>query len=1372
MIAPPPSRNAPCPCGSGRRYKDCHGTIAPRSESAPPSLDRLAQAANAAARGDFEAVASICDEVLQASPGHPVALQLLARGESEAGRPQPALSLLLDAARGLTRHVVPPAVAYGVWSALNAAFLDAVSGQDPKAAEERRAAYRAWHTGRRPPVPVTGRDVAVVLLLTPASTPDAARVSIDALLAQAHRPAELVVVTIGNPPALEFVRARAHLVPFEVTLLGESQASVAAAINAGIARSRAPWIVVLEPPHAFAPRHLADLLDAVTGAGALWAFSDCILAPFGDVPPALVAARSAALDATGTSIAKSDALGFAFLDQSFAATGTGAVMFDRELALRIGGCRLVPGHEMWDLCLRMLWESEPVHVAERSYRHAVSATESPQSMAEREAAQLSIFRDYYARACDENVLPPNRYAPSLSQWGLSFVRRMFQVGHVLMVDVAVLERLRTYIAAVVESAAPMQLTPGINLLGFAFGEFGLGESLRALARACEAGGVPFVVKDIEQQLATRQADRSVVRHLADDIRHRLSLMCVNPDMLKPVRGLLERTRSAGGRSVGYWYWELETTPRAWDPAFAAVDEVWCATEFVAAAIRRATSKPVVKIPPPIEVAMERRWGRGHFGLPADRFLFLFTFDYNSFVKRKNPEAVIAAFRAAFPRGRDDVGLVVKSVNGTRRPDRVEAILRAIDGDARIVHLDRFLSRDESYGLIEATDAYVSLHRAEGLGLGLAEAMALGKPAIATGYSGNLEFMHEGNSFLVDYKIVPVAPGEYLFDDERFVWADPDVEAAARQMRAVAGDPALRSRIAAAGREYVGMVMSRERAAAAIRRRLEELGIVDTWLAPTATVRSAPPAEALERGGESWPAGTFVSYAQNGEDALLAHVLSDVAAGFYVDVGANDPDVHSVTRAFYERGWHGVNVEPVAEWHERLLKARPRDVNLRVAVDRTSGVIALYEFEGTGLSTVDAGVAARHTRAGRTVNERTINAVPLAAIFDAHAPGDVHFLKIDVEGAEASVLAGADLQRHRPWIVVVEATEPLTGIPSQHAWESKLLEAGYIFTHDDGFNRYYVCAERPELARRFADRAGMPHVVSAAEAAAAATDLPEDQRFDASSSPFLDCRGPEPSLEQPTSQLCTAGQFAEAAYREGCRALREPPMMHRRQWEYVWIMRCLEMAGVLGPGRRGLGFGQAGDPLVAAVAARGCAVVAGMAPDRGTVRLGAAEPAQGDTLGELNARGLCTPQQFRSLASQRPLDMNFLPGDLQDFDFVWSCSSIEHLGSVEHALAFLLRAMRCVRRGGIALHTTAFNLSSDGSTVECAELSVIRRRDVERLEKLLERDGYRLWPVRLHPGTRGVDRYVDVPPYRPEPHLKVRFGRYVVTSIGLAIARAG
>ena len=1365
-IVAPASRNAPCPCGSGRRYKDCHGALPATPAAAPTVLDRLAGAAAAAVAGDFGTVARVCDEVLREAPGHPFALELLARREGEAGRPLAALALLLDAARGLPRHELPASIAYNVWSALNGAFLEAVSGQDAAAAEARRQAYRAWQAARRPQSPAVPRDVAVVVVLTAATTPEAARVALDALVAQTLRPAEVVVVSVGASPALPLARARLDLMPFDARLVNEPAATLAAALDAGVAATAAPWIVALEPPHAFAPRHLEALVDGVAGGGGRWGFSECALEPFGDVPAETMAARAAANDATRTSIAKVDAVGFAFMDQTFAPVGAGAVLFARTLHATLGGFRPLAGHELWDFCVRAMWEDDPVHVQAKTYRHAVGAPETTQSPAEREAAQVAIYRDYYARACREESVPPNPHAPSLARWGLQFVRRMFQVGHVLMVDLDTLDYLRQRIGAIVESAPPPVLTPGINLIGFAFGEFGLGESLRMLARACSAGNIPFVVKDVDQRLATRQADRSVAHHLSEDLRHRLSLMCLNPDLLKSVRPLLERTRAAGGRSVGYWYWELETTPRMWEPAYAVVDEIWCATEFVAAAIRRATSRTVVKIPPPMEVALSRPYERAEFGLPTAPFLFLFTFDYNSFVKRKNPEAAIAAFKTAFPRGRDDVGLVVKSVNGVNRPERVAAIMALIGDDPRIVHLDSFLSRDEAYGLIAATDAYVSLHRAEGLGLGLAEAMALGKPVIGTGYSGNLEFMNEGNSLLVDYRIVPVAPGEYLVDDERFVWADPDIDSAARHMRTLADDAEARTRLAAAGQLEIRTRFTREHTAQLLRHRLAELGIMDE--AAAAPVAAVPGSFAAP---EPADAAAFVSYAQNGEDALLAHVLAGVERGRYVDVGANDPETHSVTRAFYQRGWSGVNVEPVAEWHARLVDARPRDVNLQVAVAQARGTLTLHEFAGTGLSTLDTGVAERHGRAGRASIARTVPALPLAEIFATHVVGDVHFLKIDVEGAEASVLAGADFRRHRPWIVVVEATAPLTGIPSHAAWEPLLLGAGYRFAHDDGLNRYYVSDEHAELAARFADDTRRPPVILAAEVVARAPDLAPEQRYDPRAVPFLDVDAPEPTLAEPASQLCTASQFAEPTYRRWCRALREPPTLGRKQWEFVWLLQCLDRAGKLAPGRRGLGFGCGREPLAAAMAARGCTVVATDLDHETAAGHGWIETGQhAARLDDLNDRGLCLPEAFRERVEFRPQDMNAISEDLTGFDFVWSSCAFEHLGSIERGLAFVTRAMQCLKPGGLAVHTTEFNLSSNGPTVESEDLSVFRRQDIERLVRALEREGHRVWPLNLQPGTGPVDRYVDVPPYRSEPHLKLRLSRFVITSIGIAIER--
>ena len=210
---------------------------------------------------------------------------------------------------------------------------------------------------------------------------------------------------------------------------------------------------------------------------------------------------------------------------------------------------------------------------------------------------------------------------------------------------------------------------------------------------------------------------------------------------------------------------------------------------------------------------------------------------------------------------------------------------------------------------------------------------------------------------------------------------------------------------------------------------------------------------------------FVSFAQNREDVVLFRALKGVAQGFYIDVGAHDPVIDSVTKAFYDRGWRGINIEPAAKWHQRLASLRPRDINLNVAAWKLPGELEFNDIEGTGLSTVNADLAKRHrARAGFSVHNQRIKADTLASICRLHNVGDVHFLKIDVEGAEYEVLAGMDFRLVRPWIIVIEAIDPVEQTPTEGLWEKLLTDAGYRFTLFDGVNRFYCDDRRPELIR--------------------------------------------------------------------------------------------------------------------------------------------------------------------------------------------------------------------------------------------------------------------------------------------------------------------
>ncbi len=210
---------------------------------------------------------------------------------------------------------------------------------------------------------------------------------------------------------------------------------------------------------------------------------------------------------------------------------------------------------------------------------------------------------------------------------------------------------------------------------------------------------------------------------------------------------------------------------------------------------------------------------------------------------------------------------------------------------------------------------------------------------------------------------------------------------------------------------------------------------------------------------------FISYAQNFEDVMLWRALRHVDRGFYVDVGAQDPIVDSVSMGFYERGWRGVHVEPVAIYADMLRAKRPEDRVVQAALGAARGVLQLFEVSGTGLSTASRDIAQRHAAAGFPVREVDVECLTLDDVLVAPGGGDIHWLKIDVEGYEREVLLGWQ-GSVKPWIVVVESTLPSTQVESQQGWEPVLLARGYTHAYFDGLNRFYVSSEHAELLDAF------------------------------------------------------------------------------------------------------------------------------------------------------------------------------------------------------------------------------------------------------------------------------------------------------------------
>jgi len=360
--------------------------------------------------------------------------------------------------------------------------------------------------------------------------------------------------------------------------------------------------------------------------------------------------------------------------------------------------------------------------------------------------------------------------------------------------------------------------PGVNMIGYARGEFGVAENVRSCARALDSVDYPFLIRNFEVGVASRLLDQSMERHFSETLRYDASVFFINADQMPVARKSLGPAAFEGRYNIGYWLWELEHFPHAWDSSFDLVDEVWVPTEFVRSAIAANSRKTVLKMPKAVEFSPPTGMDRSHFGLASDAFVFLFSYDFNGYAARKNPEAVLAAFRRAFADGKHNVRLLLKSINGERFPEKLAQLSGDITGDPRIELRDGFLSRQEMFGLQNSIDCYVSLHRSEGFGLGLAECMYLGKPVMATAYSGNLEFMTSQNSCLVDYRMVPVREGEYPYWQEQR-WADADVDVAAEAMRRMLEEREWASTLAARGAADIRRNLSRRTCADAMVSRL-------------------------------------------------------------------------------------------------------------------------------------------------------------------------------------------------------------------------------------------------------------------------------------------------------------------------------------------------------------------------------------------------------------------------------------------------------------------------------------------------------------------------------------------------------------------------
>jgi glycosyltransferase involved in cell wall biosynthesis len=370
--------------------------------------------------------------------------------------------------------------------------------------------------------------------------------------------------------------------------------------------------------------------------------------------------------------------------------------------------------------------------------------------------------------------------------------------------------------------APVEaLVDGINVVGYLRNETGVGEAARGYVEALHALNVPVALRDVSVLSPNRSEDRTF-RRFDPEQPYGVNLVCVNADQHHVVSAYLGEEAFRGRYNIGVWFWELSDFPAEWHDRFSYYDEIWAASSFIANAIAPVSPIPVVRIPPAISRRAfgTRRRGRDRLQVADEEVVYLFVFDFHSYVERKNPLGLIDAFTRAFS-PTDPAHLVIKCVNESTAPEAFEEMVDRARGHRVSIHTGYWSPR-AMRDLMAACDVYVSMHRSEGLGVPMADAMLLGKPVVGTGWSANTDFMNVSNSFPVRYELIKLeeSHGPYRAGDE---WANPSVRHAAELMRYIFDNPEAAREIAKQGKRDIQANYSKAIVARMVRQRLRVIG---------------------------------------------------------------------------------------------------------------------------------------------------------------------------------------------------------------------------------------------------------------------------------------------------------------------------------------------------------------------------------------------------------------------------------------------------------------------------------------------------------------------------------------------------------------------